>query len=215
MDIKLATKIYNVMCAIEGVEKGVTVGKGTKGEYKAVGEKDVLNVIKPLLKQEKLICLPYDGTITDYVNITEAYDKKSTRAITQIKVFFRLVDIETGEETQIVGFGNGADSQDKGSGKAFTYAYKTALQKSFCMFSGEDTDNTHSDDIGTQSTADNSKVTVGMLQEIIKKVGKTDDDYIKWYNERTETKKEISDLKFMPQETKQHLYSVLIKKVGK
>ena len=97
------------MCAIEGVEKGVTVGAGTRGEYKAVGEKDVLNVIKPLLKQEKLICLPYDGTIEDYVNITEAYDKKSTRAITQLKVFFKLVDIETGEETQIVGFGNGAD----------------------------------------------------------------------------------------------------------
>ena len=31
--------------------------------------------------------------------------------------------------------------------KAMTYAYKALIQKTFCLFSGEDTDNTHSDDI--------------------------------------------------------------------
>ena len=54
MDSKLAMKIYNVMCATEGLEKDTVVGKGTKGEYKAVGEAAVLNSIKPLLKKEKL-----------------------------------------------------------------------------------------------------------------------------------------------------------------
>ena len=176
MDAKLATKIYNVMCAVEGIEKGTIVGKGTKSEYRAVGEKDVLNVIKPLLKENKLICIPRDGEIAEYVNLVEAYSKVSTRAITQLKIYFLLVDIETGEETQIVGFGNGADSQDKGSGKAFTYAYKTALQKTFCMFSGEDTDSTHSNNMnGTDTKSKPSSKEFDKLAGIAKDKGITYD----------------------------------------
>lgn len=149
MDAKLAMKIYNVMCATESLEKELTVGKpGSTSAYKAVGEKTVLNMIKPLFKNEKLIILPVDGSISEnLLEYVDGYGKNKLRAITQLKVCFDIVDAETGESTRIVGFGNGADSQDKGSGKAFTYALKTALQKSFLMFSGEDTDNTHSDEI--------------------------------------------------------------------
>ena len=150
MNIKLATKIYNVMCDTEALEKDLTVGKG-QNSYKATGEKAVLNMVKPLFKKNKLIVLPFEGNISENVNNYEtSYNGKTTpklRAITQLKVYFDIVDVETGESTRIVGFGNGADSQDKGSGKAFTYALKVALSKSLLLFSGEDTDNTHSDDI--------------------------------------------------------------------
>jgi len=76
--------------------------------------------------------------------------ENKTRNITQLKVGFKIVDIDTGETEILIGFGNGADSQDKGSGKAFTYAYKTMLSKTFMLFSGEDTDDEHSDDIGRE-----------------------------------------------------------------
>jgi hypothetical protein len=68
--------------------------------------------------------------------------------VTELKVTYRIMDIESKEYQDVVGFGNGADSQDKGSGKASTYSLKNALSKTFMLFSGEDTDNTHSDDIG-------------------------------------------------------------------
>lgn len=150
MDSKLATKIYNVMCATESLKKDLTVGKaGSSSAYEAVGEKTVLNMVKPLFKEQKLIILPADGSISENIlEYVDTYSKNKLRAITQLKVYFDIIDAETGESTRIVGFGNGADSQDKGSGKAFTYALKTALQKSFLMFSGEDTDNTHSNDMG-------------------------------------------------------------------
>jgi hypothetical protein len=74
------------------------------------------------------------------------------RNVTQLKVKFKIVDIDSGENEILVGFGNGADSQDKGSGKAFTYSLKTALSKTFMLFSGEDTDNEHSDDIDKKNT---------------------------------------------------------------
>jgi len=154
MDKGLALKIYNVMCATEGLEKELTVGKG-QNSYRAIGERTVLNMIKPLFKEQRLLLLPKDGTIEENVfAYKDGYDKNKLRAVTQLKVYFTIVDIDTGESTDIIGFGNGADSQDKGSGKAFTYALKTALSKTFMLFSGEDTDNTHSDDIGKPSAAE-------------------------------------------------------------
>ncbi len=147
----LYEKIYNVMNESAGLEKNLSVGTGSSS-YKAVGEAEVLNMLKPLFKKNKLIIFPVDGDISETNSSWESeYNGKKetkTRNVTQLRVKFKIVDVETGESETITGFGNGADSQDKGSGKAFTYAFKTALSKTFMLFSGEDTDNTHSDDIG-------------------------------------------------------------------
>jgi hypothetical protein len=152
--MSLYQKIYDVMCETEGLEKNLQVGTGSSS-YKAVGEAEVLNMLKPLFKKHKLIVFPVDGSIseTNFSWETEYQGKKETktRNVTQIVVKFKIVDIETGENEILIGFGNGADSQDKGSGKAFTYAFKTMLNKTFMLFSGEDTDNEHSEDIGKQT----------------------------------------------------------------
>ena len=149
--MSLYEKIYNVMCESGGLEKDKTVGSG-QNAYKAVSESEVLNMLKPLFKKHRLIVFPISGDITEISQSWEAEYKgqteTKTRNITQLKVGFKIVDIDTGETEMLIGFGNGADSQDKGSGKAFTYAYKTMLSKTFMLFSGEDTDNEHSDDIG-------------------------------------------------------------------
>lgn len=155
----LYEKMFNVMVATEGLEKNLSVGTGTSS-YKAVGEAEVLNMLKPLFKANRLIVFPIDGTIAETNAIWEASStyngtpkvETKTRNITQLKAVFKIVDIDSGESEILCGFGNGADSQDKGSGKAFTYAFKTMLSKSFMLFSGEDTDNEHSDDIGKSST---------------------------------------------------------------
>ena len=147
----LYQKMYNVMCETEGLEKTLEVGTGSS-KYKAIGEAEVLNMMKPLFKRHKLIIFPVDGEITEQNSTFESeYQGKittKTRNVTQLKVKFKIVDIESGESEYLMSFGNGADSQDKGSGKAFTYAFKAVLSKSFMLFSGEDTDNEHSDDLG-------------------------------------------------------------------
>lgn len=149
--MSLYEKIYNIMTESEGLEKDLTVGKG-ESAYKAVGEKEVLNMLKPLFKKFKLIVFPVEGDISEQNSVFDTSYKgevtTKTRNVTQIKVKFKIVDIESGESELLMGFGNGADSQDKGSGKAFTYAFKTMLSKTFMLFSGEDTDNDHSDDMG-------------------------------------------------------------------
>lgn len=132
----LYEKIYNVMAESSALEKDMSVG----GQYKAISEKMVLNEIKPLLKKHKLILIPID------------VDVQQKDKLTVISAKYKIIDIETGESEILATIGNGADSQDKGSGKAWTYAYKCLIQKTFCLFSGEDTDNEHSDDITAKQT---------------------------------------------------------------
>jgi len=145
--------MFLVMAESEAIQKSMTVGKGTNS-YKAVSEASMLNLIKPLFKKNKLIIFPIEGDIKDHVSVWEKTDtykgtvKNDLRAVTELKVFYKIVDIESGESEILVGFGNGADPQDKGAGKALTYSFKNVLSKTFMLFSGEDTDNTHSDDIG-------------------------------------------------------------------
>lgn len=114
------------------------------GQYKAISEAVVLNEIKPLLKKHKVIIFPVD--------VVSQQEGK----LTMLETRFKIVDVESGESEVLAAPGNGADPQDKGSGKAWTYAYKALLQKTFMLFSGEDTDNTHSDEI-TKTVENDSK----------------------------------------------------------
>ena len=166
-NLKLYEKMYLVMNDSEAVEKAMTVGSG-KNSYSAVSEASMLNLVKPLFRKYKLIIFPIDGDIKDNTLIWEKTDNykgtvaNNLRAITELKVRYKIVDTESGESEILVGFGNGADSQDKGAGKAFTYSYKSMLSKTFMLFSGEDTDNQHSDDIGK----DNRKQVMNKVTEL-------------------------------------------------
>ena len=177
----LYQKIYNVMSEAGSIEKDMVVGSGNSS-YHAVSEKEMLNKVKPLFIKYKLAIIPVEGDISEKCSTYEKYDsfKKTTvqtiRAITSLKTYYKLIDIETGESEVLVGFGNGADSQDKGAGKASTYSYKNVLSKSFMIFSGDDTDNDHSDDITKQNTTVMKKfeVTTEMANEIAKLVEETE-----------------------------------------
>jgi len=208
MNKALAMKIYNVMCDTEALEKNITVGKGNNS-YQAIGEATVLNVMKPLFKEHKLIMFP---TRTVAKEITEQYpdpyDKSKTKlkSITQLVITFILADAETGESVEVEVAGNGFDSLDKGTGKATTYAYKTALQKTFMLFSGEDTDNHHSDDTG-ENDKEEEKVTTQQLIDIAKKKGFPESSLVKRYNGTVS--KPVDNVKYIKQEVKKAYFMEL------
>jgi hypothetical protein len=146
--MSLYEKMYQVMCESEALEKSMTVGFGSNS-YKAISEASVLNGVKPLLKKYKLILFPVKASIQEHVDsFPNSKGETSSRLMSQVMAQYKIVDIESGESELLETVGNGSDPQDKGSGKAWTYAYKALLQKTFMLFSGEDTDNEHSDDIG-------------------------------------------------------------------
>ena len=150
--VGLYKKIHAVMCETEGIEKNLTVGFGGNS-YKAVGEASVLNEIKPLLKKHGLVLFPIELDVNEKLDVFPTAKGDTSRLMTQIKAKYKIVDIDTGEFEILETIGNGVDTQDKASGKAMTYALKVLLQKTFMLFSGEDTDNEHSDAITDKNTA--------------------------------------------------------------
>ena len=115
-------------------------------QYKAISEASVLNEIKPLLKKYRVIILP--------IEVETRQDGK----LTILTAKYKAIDVESGEFEILAAPGNGADTQDKNAGKAWTYAYKALLQKTFMLFSGEDTDNTHSDELTQTIEKDQKKL---------------------------------------------------------
>lgn len=133
----LYKKLYEIMSETTAVAKDLTVAyKNVK--YNAVSESQILDQVKPLLKKHRVLILPVETHF------------RQEQTMTMLEAVWKVVDVDTGEFELLMSPGNGADMQDKGTGKAFTYAYKALFSKMFMLYSGEDTDNTHSD----QLTAD-------------------------------------------------------------
>ena len=61
--------------------------------------------------------------------------------ITHVDVMYRMVNVEAPDEyIEIASCGDGADTQDKGSGKAMTYSFKYMWLRTFALPTGEDPD---------------------------------------------------------------------------
>ena len=173
-------KIHQIMCETEGIAKNLSVGEG-KNSYKAVGEASVLNSIKPLLKAHGVILIPIEVNIKEDFQEFQGKYGTSQRYLSTLHAKYKIVDIDTGEFEILETVGYGTDSQDKGSGKAMTYAYKALIQKTFMLFSGEDTDNEHSDDITAKNTIKKSseKSDQEMNNKLVEDTGKVRIDKIK------------------------------------
>ena len=147
----LAQAITKVMKEVKGVEKNSQVGSG-KMAYSGVKDQDVKEVFNKALSDNGLCILPIgieESTDTTKWEETNQYGTKQKQSVfTKVKTEYLLLH-ESGESQVIVGYGHGVDSQDKGAGKATTYALKNALLYTFLTPVGkiDDTDAVHSDDI--------------------------------------------------------------------
>lgn len=62
--------------------------------------------------------------------------------LAEVNLTLRILALVDGSFIDVMGFGLGADSQDKAGGKAGTYAWKTALIQTLLAGGAEDTDDT-------------------------------------------------------------------------
>jgi len=151
---QLIKAVLNVMDECKGIEKSLNVGTGSSS-YKGVSDKDVKIKIGQSMHKHGLIILPTDIEAKTNISSWDSVDYKGNPTVKQnvfTEVFTKYTLFhESGESVQIVGYGHGADPQDKAAGKATTYALKYTLLYSFLVATGhiDDTDNTHSDDLPT------------------------------------------------------------------
>lgn len=141
--------IYQRMSAItneiQRVAKNLRVDAG-KSSYKAVGEADVLEAVKPAEEKYGVYSYPAESEIVESGVITSETEyngqvKKTERQYMRLRRVYRFVNIDKPEEyVEVATYGDGLDSGDKAPGKAMTYADKYALLKAYKITTGDDPD---------------------------------------------------------------------------
>lgn len=147
--------IYEKMAAVTSeltaVAKNLNVNVG-KGSYKAVGEADVLAAVKPLESKYGIYSYPLKRGIvdSDVITTTSEYNgnkSEKSQFFMRLETVYRFVNIEDPKEyVDVTTYGDGIDTGDKAPGKAMTYSDKYALLKAYKIITGEDPDQTGSEE---------------------------------------------------------------------
>jgi len=194
--IKLYKKMFKVMQAVEFITKDKQI-KYKNVDYNATSEETVTPIFRKAFIENKLIVFPIEQTI-------EKLD-----GITQINAKYKIVDIETGEYEILASSGQGADSQDKGAGKAMTYAFKYLFFKTFFTPTGDDPDKTSSaelDDKKKNKSNGNDKMTIKQLKGLFVEYHK---------GNREEAKEDYEMYVDMPEDQQKDILDKMLSEVKK
>jgi len=167
----LAKAVLAVMNDVKGIDKSMVVGTGTM-QYKGVPDQEVKKIIGNAMHKHGLTLLPIsivpNVQVSEWEETSQYGVKRKQSVFTEVSTKYLLLH-ESGESVEVCGYGHGVDSQDKGAGKATTYALKYALLYMFIVPTGkiDDADSTHSEDI---------VVPVKKQETAVKKKGKIADD---------------------------------------
>lgn len=141
---------------INKVAKNLKVGVG-QSQYKAVGEADVLEAVKPIEFELGIYSYPLSRKIVDsnIFTTTSEYKgetKERNTLFLRLETVYRFVNVEKPEEyIDIYTYGDGMDAQDKAPGKAMTYSDKYALLKAYKIETGDDPDQKASEPVSKGS----------------------------------------------------------------
>lgn len=155
MSKNIYQKMHSVMQNIEYLKKNGKVEYGSTN-YKAMTEEKVTMTVRKELISEGLVVYPIEQEVSKEGQITTTNTK------------YKMVNIDNPEEYVILASsGQGADSQDKGVGKAMTYSFKYMLLRTFAIPTGEDPDK-----IASEQIDDEQKI--AKIKGIIAKSDNTD-----------------------------------------
>ena len=132
--LNIHQKMLEVMKSIERLQKDTGVEYNGRTQYKALSEEKVTSTVRQKFVELGIVVYPYEQEVIKEGNITTTNTK------------YRMVNVEDPMDyVDLASSGQGADTQDKGVGKAMTYSYKYMLLRTFAIPTGEDPDKIHSD----------------------------------------------------------------------
>ena len=147
--LNLYQKINKIMSEIEYLKKDDKVITNTKTNagYNAVSEEKVTSEIRKGLVKYGIVIIPIEQEHTREDEILkDQYGNDKANRISTVNVKYKITNIDNPEDYIIaVSSGTGVDTQDKGVGKAMTYAYKYMLLRTFAIPTGDDPDKISSD----------------------------------------------------------------------
>jgi hypothetical protein len=163
---EISKAIIAVMTEVNNIGKNTTVWEW-RNAYKAVSDKDVKEAIRTSMWKNWLCIMStwIQSKIQidrweedDTYNKQAPYPKKTKQSVfTEVESKYLLLHTSW-ESIELAWYGQWVDTQDKGAGKATTYALKNVLINLFLVPTGEDTDNTHSDSYAVPKTKTEKQV---------------------------------------------------------
>ncbi|WP_462385214.1 ERF family protein [Intestinibacillus massiliensis] len=121
-------RIAAVMQDVQYLAKDDQVSFG-QTKYKAISEEKVTRTVRESLVKNGLVVIP----------VSQVHHREGS--LSTVDVTYRIQNAEDPEDYVLaVSSGTGADTQDKGVGKAMTYAYKYLFLRTFAIPTGEDPD---------------------------------------------------------------------------
>lgn len=143
---EISKAIVNVMNEVKNIEKSMTVGTGSYS-YQGVSDKVVKEILQPAMAKHGLCIIPSGVTAQTKTERWDEGGKVKQSTFTEVTTKYTLLHT-SGETLELSGYGHGIDTQDKGAGKATTYALKYALLYLFLIPTGkiDDTDAEHSEE---------------------------------------------------------------------
>ena len=158
MSKNIYEKILAVMQGIEYLNKDDKVSYGNTN-YKAMSEEKVTMTVRKELIKQGLVVFPVEQTV------------QKDGQITTTNATYKMVNVENPDEfIFLASSGQGADTQDKGVGKAMTYSFKYLLLRTFAIPTGEDPDKIASEQLDDQMK----------IADIKRKLEQTDTDSVKF-----------------------------------
>lgn len=143
--MNLWQKIHAVMSDVGYLQKDDDVEVGYNRSYRAITEEKVTLSVRAAMVKHGLVILPVRIDMSRDDLTVQTKNGERLERLTTVQTAYKIVDIETGDHELIVSAGTGADTQDKGIGKALTYAFKYALLRAFAIPTGDDPDQVASD----------------------------------------------------------------------
>ena len=129
--LNIYQKINKVMQQVEAVQKE---SKKVNGQYTFVSHDAVAAALHMPMAENGIVMVPSVGELVRDGNMT----------IVRMDIEFVNSDAPE-EKIKVSHYGYGIDPQDKGVGKAVSYAVKYALLKMFCLETGDDVEKDNTD----------------------------------------------------------------------
>jgi hypothetical protein len=140
--LNIYQRMSKITNEISRVSKNLQIQVSKTNTYKAVGEADVLDAVKPVEEKYGIYSYPLDRNIIENKTLeSETQYGVRKQLYMRVEVIYRFVNVDNPQEfIDIKSYGDGIDSQDKVPGKAMTYADKYALMKAYKISTGDDPD---------------------------------------------------------------------------
>ena len=152
-------KMLKITEEIQTVAKNLNVQVNQKSSYKAVGEKDILDAVKPIECKYGVYSYPLKREVIETAVLeTSSGDYTKKQLFMRLEITYRFVNVDKPEEfVDITSYGDGIDTGDKAPGKSMTYGDKYALMKAYKISTGDDPDQNASEQLNSVSKQQQAK----------------------------------------------------------